>query len=204
MQAPNKWTVAVVVAFGPAMALMDSTIVSVILSQMQQTFHTDFATFTWVAAAYFLAQAAVIPIVGYVSDRVGSTLVYLTALALFTVGSLLCALAPTKEALFAFRVLQGIGGGALVPMGLAIVYRTFPPNERATVAGIISIPIMLARTLGPTIGGYLSTNFSWNAVFMINVPLGSVALLLCFLLLPRRISDQSEQAKGVRKQFDIL
>jgi hypothetical protein len=98
------------------MAILDTTIVSVTLPQMQKAFHTDFETITWVASAYFLAQAAVIPIVGYLSDRVGTKLIFLTALILFTVGSALCAFAPTKEALIAFRVFQGIGGGALLPM----------------------------------------------------------------------------------------
>ena len=107
-----RWQVAAVVALGLFMAILDNTIVSVTLPQMQKAFHTDFETITWVASGYFLAQAAVIPIVGYLSDRIGSKLVFLTALILFTIGSALCALAPTKEALIAFRVFQGIGGGA--------------------------------------------------------------------------------------------
>src|SRR5437667_9937146 len=134
---------------------MDSTIVIVVLSQMQKVFHTDFETITWTVTAYFLAQAAVIPIVGYVSDLLGSKRVFLIALALFTIGSLLCALAPTKETLFAFRVLQGIGGGALVPISTAIIYRIFPPNERGIVTAVIGIPVLVAPALGPTLGGYL-------------------------------------------------
>src|SRR6266699_1214716 len=94
-----RWRVAAVVALGLFMAILDNTIVSVTLPQMQKAFHTDFETITWVASAYFLAQAAVIPMVGYLSDRIGSKLMFLAALALFTTGSALCALAPTKEAL---------------------------------------------------------------------------------------------------------
>src|SRR3982074_3555935 len=122
MKIPYKWQATLVVCLGMVMAILDSTIVSVTLPQMQKAFHTDFETITWVASAYFLAQAAVIPIVGYLSDRIGSKLVFLTALILFTVGSALCAFAPTKEALIAFRVFQGIGGGALLTLALGILF----------------------------------------------------------------------------------
>jgi EmrB/QacA subfamily drug resistance transporter len=204
MKVSQKWRVAAVVLVGPTLAVMDTTIVSVILSQLQTAFHTDFQTISWVASAYFLAQAAVLPIIGYMSDRIGSKVAFMTALALFTAGSLLCALSPTKEALIAFRVLQGIGGGALLPLSIAINYRNFPPNERSKIMAVLGIPLVLAPTFGPTIGGYLSTSFNWNAVFLINVPLGIIDLLLAFLILPGRTSNQNEQAKGARKSFDVL
>jgi len=204
MKVSQKWRVAAVVLIGPTLAIMDSTIVSVILSQLQAAFHTDFQTISWVASAYFLAQAAVLPIIGYVSDLIGTKVAFLTSLALFTAGSLLCALSPGKEALIAFRVLQGIGGGALLPLAMTINYRNFPPNERSKVMAVLGIPIILAPTFGPTIGGYLSTSLNWNAVFLINVPLGIINLLFAFLVLPGRTSNQNEQAKGVRKSFDIL
>src|SRR5437667_1713960 len=162
MRTTNKWIVAIVVACGLTLAILDSTVVTVILTQMQNAFHTDFGTITWVITAYFLAQAAVVPVIGYLSDRMGTKLVLLTTLALFTASSLLCALAPTKEALIVFRVLQGIGGGALIPMAFAIVFRIFPPNEHGQASALMSVPMVLAPTLGPTIGGYLSTSFGWN------------------------------------------
>ena len=200
-----RWRVAAVVAIGLFMAILDNTIVSVTLPQMQKAFHTDFETITWVATAYFLAQAAVIPIVGYLSDRVGSKLVFLTSLALFTIGSALCALAPTKEALIAFRVFQGIGGGALLPMAFAIIFRIFPPTERAAATAVLGIPVMMAPAFGPTIGGYLSTNFAWNAIFTINIPIGVVALILAMLVLPGRKAESENQAGPTsRKRFDIL
>jgi EmrB/QacA subfamily drug resistance transporter len=204
MNKSQKWIIAVVVSLGMAMATLDATIVSVILAQLQDAFHTDFETINWVSSGYFLAQAAVVPIIGYLSDRLGSKWVFITALAVFTAASLLCALSPTKEALIAFRVLQGIGGGGLVPMAFAIIYRIFPPNERGKVTGVVSLPIMLAPAFGPTLGGYLSTNFNSSAVFMVNVPFGIVVVLLSFLVLPRRTLDQSEQTPEVSKSFDIL
>lgn len=204
MTKAYRWRVAAVVAIGLFMAILDNTIVSVTLPQMQKAFHTDFETITWVATAYFLAQAAVIPVVGYLSDLLGSKLVFLTALVLFTAGSALCALAPTKEALFAFRVFQGIGGGALLPMAFAIIFRIFPPTERGMANALLGIPVMMAPAFGPTIGGLLSTNFAWNAIFTVNIPIGVVALVLAVLVLPGRKAESEQQAgpEG-RKRFDI-
>lgn len=206
MKIPLKWRVAVVVLIGPAMAMMDATIVSVILPQLQQTFHTDFETINWVASAYFLAEAAIIPIVGYLSDHLGSKRVFLAAMALFTASSLLCAIAPTKEALITFRALQGIGGGALIPLYYTICYRMFAPNERSKLVSVVGIPLLLVPAFGPTIGGYLTVNFSWNFVFLINVPIGIITLLLCFWVLPGRASDGGDvpQTKVDWKNFDIL
>jgi EmrB/QacA subfamily drug resistance transporter len=204
MTKAYRWRVAAVVAIGLFMAILDNTIVSVTLPQMQKAFHTDFETITWVASAYFLAQAAVIPIVGYLSDRIGTKLMFLTALALFTLGSALCAFAPTKEALIGFRVFQGIGGGALLPMAFAIIFRIFPPNERGMANALLGIPVMMAPAFGPTVGGYLSTSFAWNAIFIINLPIGVVALILALLVLPGRQADSENQAgpRG-RNRFDI-
>src|SRR5581483_2209962 len=150
------------------------------------------------------AQAAVIPIVGYLSDRVGTKLIFLTSLILFTVGSALCAFAPTKEALIAFRVLQGIGGGALLPMAFAIIFRIFPPKERGQANALLGIPAVMAPGFGPTIGGYLSTSFTWNAIFLINLPIGVIALILALLVLPGRNAEPENQARVAGKNsFDI-
>src|SRR5579872_4164046 len=204
MTKAYRWRVAAVVVVGLFMAILDTTIVSVTLPQMQRAFHTDFATITWVGSAYFLAQAAVIPVVGYLSDRVGTKLIFLSALILFTVGSALCAFAPTKEALIAFRVFQGIGGGALLPMAFAIIFRIFPPNERGQANALPGIPAVMAPSFGPTLGGYLSTSFAWNAIFLINVPIGVVALILAFLVLPGRQAEPENQARAAgRNRFDI-
>jgi len=204
MTKAYRWRVAAVVVVGLFMAILDTTIVSVTLPQMQKAFHTDFATITWVGSAYFLAQAAVIPIVGYLSDRVGTKLIFLTSLILFTVGSALCAFAPTKEALIAFRVLQGIGGGALLPMAFAIIFRIFPPKERGQANALLGIPAVMAPGFGPTIGGYLSTSFTWNAIFLINLPIGVIALILALLVLPGRNAEPENQARVAGKNsFDI-
>src|SRR5438445_1313897 len=116
MKFTYRWQATLVIALGLLMAILDTTIVSVVLPHMATAFHTDYPTITWVATGYFLAQAAVIPIVGYLSDRIGSKTIFLIALGIFTLGSALCAFAPNEQLLIIFRVLQGIGGGTLLPV----------------------------------------------------------------------------------------
>jgi MFS family permease len=189
MRVAYKWQAALVVALGVFMPVLDSTVVAVALPQMQSYFHTDRATISWVATSYFLAQAAVIPIIGYLSDRIGAKSVFLGALALFTLGSGLCAIAPNEQLLIAFRVLQGIGGGALFPIAFAIPFRVFPLAERGVAAAVTSVPVLLAPTFGPTVGGWLTTTFDWRAIFLINLPVGVIALALGRFVLRGRDGD---------------
>jgi EmrB/QacA subfamily drug resistance transporter len=205
MQLAYKWQAASVVAIGLFMAVLDTTIVSVALPRMAQVFHTSFQTITWVATAYFLAQAAVIPITGYLSDRIGSKIAYVTSLLLFVVGSALCAFAPSDSWLIGFRVIQGIGGGALFPLAFAITFRIFPPQERGPASAIVGVPVLLAPAFGPTIGGYLTTTFDWNAIFLLNVPIGIVALVLALLVLHshEQETEQAGTAPGTGR-FDLL
>lgn len=205
MRLAYKWQAALIAAIGLFMAVLDLTIVNVALPQMQSAFHTDRGTITWVVTGYFLAQAAVIPITGYLSDRLGSKMVFLSALAIFTVGSLLCAVAPNEGALIIFRVLQGVGGGALFPTAFAIVFRVFPPVERGAASAVISIPVLLAPAFGPTIGGYLTTTFDWSAVFIVNVPVGIVAVILGYLVLRGKAADVANSGAPApgRQRFDL-
>ncbi|HVB73598.1 MAG TPA: DHA2 family efflux MFS transporter permease subunit, partial [Ktedonobacteraceae bacterium] len=163
-------------------------------------------TITWIGTGYFLANAAIIPIVGYISDRVGAKTIFLIALGVFTLGSALCAFAPNPQALIAFRVLQGIGGGALLPVAMAMIFRLFGPTERAGAMSLLMIPLLLGPAFGPVLGGYLATRFSWNAIFTINLPLGVVAFVLSLLVLRGRAADQ--EANGTNesggKGFDLL
>lgn len=209
MRLAYKWRAAIVAAIGLFMAILDNTIVNVALPQMETSFHTSFQTITWVVTAYLLAQAAVIPITGYVSDRVGSKTVFLFCLALFTLGSGLCAIAPSEGLLIAFRVLQGIGGGALFPLALAIVFRVFPPTERGLAGALIGVPVLLAPAFGPTIGGYLTTTFDWSAIFTVNVPIGIIAVLLGFFVLRGRAADEAQTIQEAsepprRQRFDVV
>jgi EmrB/QacA subfamily drug resistance transporter len=206
MRLDYKWQAALITALGLFMAVLDNTIVSVALPQMADAFHTDFGTITWVATAYFLAQAAIIPVTGYLSDRIGTKTVFLSALAIFTLGSALCAIAPSHTALIAFRVVQGIGGGALFPTAFAIIYRIFPPAERGPASAVVGVPILLAPAFGPTIGGYLTTTFDWHAIFTINLPFGVIAFTLAALFLRGRAADHAAMGETLTgsRNFDVL
>ena len=210
MRLDYKWQAAIVVSVALFMAVLDITIVSVALPQMQAYFHTDRDTITWVATAYLLAQAAVIPVTGFVSDRVGTKLVFLTSLAIFTVGSGLCALAPTEQWLIAFRIFQGIGGGALFPTAFAIVFRVFPPTERGAASALIGVPVLLAPAFGPTIGGFFTQTFDWRAIFLINLPVGVVAFIGCLVVLHGGARERAESGLGAvgepvaSGRFDIV
>ncbi len=206
MHLSYRWQATLVIALGLLMAILDATIVSVVLPQIAAAFHTTEQTITWVATGYFLANAAIIPIVGYISDRVGAKTVFLIALAVFTLGSALCAFAPNEQALIAFRVLQGIGGGALLPVAMAMIFRLFGPTERAGAMSLLMIPLLLGPAFGPVLGGYLATSFSWNAIFTINLPIGVVAFILSLLVLRGKNAEQ--EANGTdepgARSFDVL
>ena len=202
MRLSYRWQATIVIALGLLMAILDNTIVSVVLPQMAVAFHTDFQTITWVGTGYFLATAAVIPIVGYLSDRIGTKTIFLITLALFTIGSGLCVIAPNEKFLIAFRIFQGIGGGAMLPVAMAIIFRMFAPTERAGAITILMVPLLLGPAFGPTLGGYLATNFSWNAIFTINLPIGIVAFTLALLVLrnskaERAANGQEEVPQGI-------
>jgi EmrB/QacA subfamily drug resistance transporter len=203
---PYKWRAAIIGAVGLFMAVLDNTIVNVALPQMRIYFHTDLATIQWVATAYFLAQAAVIPIVGYLADRVGSKVVFLSALALFTVGSGLCIFAPTETLLIIFRVIQGIGGGALFPIVFALIFRVFPPSERGPASSVVGVPVLLAPVFGPTIGGYLTQTFDWHAIFAVNLPIGVVVLIFGLIFLKGRTQEFTADSGLVqdKKAFDLV
>lgn len=167
------------------MAILDATVVNVALPTLQRVFSVDLATMQWVITGYMLAQAAVIPLAGWLSDRFNARRIYLIALALFTVGSALCALATSAPLLVVFRVLQGLGGGMLQPIGMSILYRLSPPERRGQVMGLFGIAILVGPALGPVLSGWLVQFADWRFIFLINVPLGLVALAVGNRIIPR-------------------
>src|SRR5579883_2843447 len=175
-----KWLVAVVFMFGLFMDIMDSTAVNVAVPRLQQDFHAPLSTVEWTVTGYLLSLALFIPGAGFVSDRFGTKRTFLTAMAVFLVGSALCGQARSIEELIAFRFLQGAGGGMMTPVSTAILAREFPGEERAKAAALIQIPWILAPILGPVVGGYLVTYASWRWIFYINLPIGIVGFLLGF------------------------
>ncbi len=187
MKIPYKYAVALTAALGLFMAVLDNTIVNVALPQMVTAFRTDLNATQWVITAYFLAQAAVIPAAGYLATRIGMKQVFIACLGLFTIGSLLCGLSdlvqdangnPNIGLLIFFRVVQGIGGGALFPLATAVAFSAFPPEERAGSSAIIGVPVLMAPAFGPTIGGIITDNLGWQWIFYINLPVGILAMFL--------------------------
>jgi EmrB/QacA subfamily drug resistance transporter len=186
-----RWQATLVIGLGLLMSILDITIVSVVLPQIAAALDAQYQTTTWIGTGYLLANAAVIPMVGYLSDRIGSKMIFLFALGVFIVGSALCAVASSAQALTGFRVFQGIGGGALLPVGMAIIFRLFDPAERAAATSLLMIPILLGPAFGPTLGGWLATAANWNAIFLINVPIGIVAFVLAFLVLRGKTEERA-------------
>ncbi len=173
-----KWWVTIAVTLGMFLSLMDSTIVIVAIPQMQKAFGADIHSVQWVVTIYMLTQAAVIPTAPYLTARFGGKHTYVWTLSAFLLGSLLCGFAWNLPTLIFFRLIQGIGGGILLPMVMTLLYQAFPPEERGTAASIMGVPLMIAPMLGPVLGGYLISAFGWPWAFFINVPLGIVAVVI--------------------------
>jgi EmrB/QacA subfamily drug resistance transporter len=174
----------IALVIGTFKVILDNTVVNVALPTVGRVNASDLNLLQWVISAYLLAQAAVIPLSGWLSDRFGAKRIYLISLVLFTTGSALCGLAPTAEALVATRVLQGLGGGMLMPIGMAVLYRLTPPERLGTVFGLFGLPLMVAPALGPVLSGYLLEFADWRLIFLINVPIGIIALLVAQRALP--------------------
>ena len=175
---PELVRAAVVVVLGTIMAILDTTIVAVALHQLSIDFRTTVSTIQWVTTGYLLSLAIVIPLSGWAIHRVGAKRVYMISLSLFVLGSILCAGAWSASSLIVFRVLQGFGGGMIVPVGQAIMARTAGPQRMGKVMGIVGVPQLLGPILGPVLGGLIVSNISWRWIFIVNVPIGIVALLL--------------------------
>jgi EmrB/QacA subfamily drug resistance transporter len=174
----------VALILGLFMVILDNTVVNVALPTLVTDFHSNLHTLQWVLTGYMLAQAAVIPLAGWLSDRFGAKRVFLIAVALFTIGSALCATAQSAEMLIAFRVLQGFGGGCVMPIAMAYTYRLSPPDKRGQVMGTMGIPILFAPAIGPTLSGWLVQYADWRWIFLINIPVGIVAVLIGLRRLP--------------------
>src|SRR5262245_44006648 len=178
-------TLAAVVVLGAIMTVLDATIVNVALPTLGREFGTSIATIQWVTTAYLVAFASVIPLTGWASQRLGVKELWLLSLALFTLGSLLAGLSWSIGALIAFRVVQGLGGGMIMPLGQTILAQAAGPKRMGRVMSILGVPLLLAPFIGPVIGGLLVDTVSWRWIFFVNLPVSAVAFLLAVRLLPR-------------------
>jgi EmrB/QacA subfamily drug resistance transporter len=194
---PYVWKIAGVVILGMIMSILDTTIVNVAVHTLRSDLHSTIAQVQWVITGYLLSLAAVIPVTGWAARRYGAKRVYMTSLVLFTAGSALCAVATSTTSLVLFRVLQGAGGGMIMPVGQLIMAQVAGPKRMGRVMGIVSMPAMLAPILGPVIGGAILEKLHWSWIFLVNVPIGAIALALAWRMLPKTDS-------GVAGRLDVL
>jgi len=189
--------VAGVVMLGAVMSILDTTVVNVAIDHLAVAFHASLTTIQWVVTGYTLALAAVIPVTGWAADRFGTKRIYMTSLVLFTLGSAAAGLSWSAESMIVFRVLQGIGGGMIMPAVMTIMTRKAGPHRMGRVMGVLGVPMLVAPILGPILGGWLVDNASWRWIFFINLPIGIVAFILAQIVL-----EPDESQPGHR--FDWL
>ena len=175
--------VAGVVMLGAVMSILDTTVVNVAIDHLAVAFHSSLTTIQWVITGYTLALATVIPVSGWAADRFGTKRIYMSSLVLFTLGSVLSGLAWSAGSLIFFRVLQGFGGGMIMPGVMTILTRKAGPHRMGRVMGVLGVPMLLAPILGPILGGWLVDNASWRWIFFINLPIGIVAFILAMIVL---------------------
>jgi EmrB/QacA subfamily drug resistance transporter len=192
---PNKipravWIISGVAMLGAVMSILDTTIVNVALATLGKDLHSNLTNIQWVVTAYMLALAAVIPVTGWASRRFGAKPLFLISLSLFTLGSLLCGLATTDTELILFRVLQGIGGGMIMPLAQIIMANAAGPKRMGRVMALVAVPMMLAPTLGPLVGGVLIQGLSWHWIFFVNIIVGAFAIPLAYRILPAATSAE--------------
>lgn len=193
----NSWLALGVVVIGTFMSILDSSIVNIALSKMMSVFGMPVDDAKWIITAYSLTLGAIIPLTGYLQDTFGSKKIYMFALGMFSIGSLLCGFAWSGTSMIAFRVLQGIGGGMIMPVGMSIIYGLFPREKIGLALGFWGIAAMAAPAIGPTLGGFIIEKLDWRMIFNVNVPIGVVGVIMAGILL-------KEGEKKVSTSFDII
>ncbi|OAT80766.1 hypothetical protein A6M21_12715 [Desulfotomaculum copahuensis] len=179
------WANLLALLIGAFMAFLSSSIVSVAIPKMMAIFGVGTDTIQWVLTAYLLAAGVMIPITGFLGDRVGLKNLYILSLLVFTAGSTICSLSPNEKVLIAGRVIQAVGGGAIMPVTTAFVYLLVPREKIGTALGIRGIAMAMAPAFGPALGGFLIDRYDWHIIFLLNIPLGLLSILMALLLLPK-------------------
>jgi len=192
-----KWWVLVNVMIGTFIAVLDATIVNVGLSKIMASLGATIDSIEWIMTGYNLSLGVMLPASGWIADHLGYKKTYFMALSVFTAGSVLCGFSWNESSLISFRIIQGLGAGMLMPVGLAIVMREFPKEQRGMAMGFWGIAAAASVSFGPLIGGYLVDNFNWQAIFFVNVPIGLIGLFVTLII-------QREYKTENFRDFDFL
>lgn len=193
----SRWVIAGIVALGSGSSLLSTTVVSVAVADLQHVFGVSLTVVQWVLTGYLLGLSATIPLSGWAMDRLGSKRTYLLTLLLFTLASAFCGLAWSAGSEIFFRVVQGLAGGMVMPVGMAIMMAMTPAQERGRMMSFLGLPMMLAPALGPTIGGWLIKVGDWRYIFWVNIPLGLLAVWLAWRYM-------TESRRGDPGRFDLV
>src|SRR5215468_837666 len=195
----NPWVIAVTVTLATFMEVLDTSIANVALPHISGNLSAGADESTWVLTSYLVSNAIVLPLSGWLSGLLGRKRFYMTCVALFTASSFLCGLAPTLPLLIFFRILQGIGGGGLQPSEQAILADTFRPEQRGMAFAVYGVAVVTAPAIGPTLGGWITDNFTWRWIFFINIPVGILSLILTSRLVhdPEYLKQQRSSIKNV-------
>ena len=192
-----KWSALLIVAISLFMVSLDMSIVNLAITKMMITFNATYDQIQWVLSAYTLALGITMPTTAFLTDRFGSKKIFVIALVLFTIGSFLCGIAWNILSIIIFRIIQGLGGGLILPVSMTLLMTTFEEKDRGTAIAVIGITSLSAPALGPTLGGYIIEHVDWRVVFLMNIPIGIIGVILSIILL-----RETEHKKS--KHFDLL
>lgn len=188
-----KWLCLLIVIIGTFMAFLDSSIVNIALTKIMSVFASSLDTSRWVLTGYMLTSGAIIPLTGYLEEVLGFKKVYIFALTVFTIGSFLCGAAWSIDVLVLARVLQAIGGGMIMPVGMSMLYKVIPKENLGLAGGLYGISITAAPAIGPTLGGYIVQYLNWKLIFYINVPIGIIAVILAAAVLKDKVEKSDKK-----------
>ncbi|WP_052130687.1 DHA2 family efflux MFS transporter permease subunit [Erwinia typographi] len=201
----NPWLVAVVASIATFMEVLDTTVASVSLYHIAASMGVSYNESLWVITCYMVANALILPVSGWLANALGRKCYYMISVALFTLASFLCSVAPTLEWLILARVLQGIGGGGLAPVEQSILVDSFSEKKRPQAFALYGVAVLVAPAIGPLVGGMLTDALSWHWVFLINVPIGLLSLVLCYYLIdepPLLVSERKQRKiEGMRIDY---
>jgi len=199
VKAQRKWIIVLIAILGTFLQALDISIVNVALPNMMGNLGATLDEINWVVTGYIIANVIILPLTGWFTARLGRKRFLVLSIATFTVASFFCGIAWNLGALVFFRIVQGMGGGALVPTSQSIIMDTFPPKEQGGAMAALGVGVMVGPTLGPTLGGWITDNYNWPWIFLINIPVGGLALLLAFLFL-----QDSEHSRETPPTIDYL